>query len=93
MELRRDIYLIFKEAVNNAVKYSGAKLIDVSISTDKSIFNLMVRDNGIGFDPITIKKGNGLDNMQRRTEIHKGTFSLQAKSGGGTQVSIFIPIP
>lgn len=93
MELRRDIYLIFKEAVNNAVKYSGAKVIDVSISTDNSIFNLTINDNGIGFDPITIKKGNGLDNMQKRTEMHKGTFSLQAKSGGGTQIIISIPIP
>ncbi len=93
MELRRDIYLIFKEAVNNAVKYSTATIIDVSISTDNSIFNLVVKDNGAGFDAATVKKGNGLDNMQRRTEMHKGNFRIDAKAGEGTQVRIAIPIP
>lgn len=93
MEMRRDIYLIFKEAVNNAVKYSGADKIEVHISADNSIFKMVIIDNGRGFDPITNKKGNGLDNMQRRTEMHKGTFGLHSKSGGGTQISIFIPIP
>lgn len=85
---RKNIVLIAKEALNNAVKYSKANEVSISIiSTDKE-FLLEIKDNGIGFNP-TEKKGNGLQNMKKRTEEIGGNFELNSENG--TTIKIGIP--
>lgn len=85
LEKRKNLYLVFKEAVNNAVKYSEAKNILVEISHD-SVLNMRVKDDGIGFDESSVRKGNGLKNYLLRAKEINGTLSVQSNPGKGTEV-------
>lgn len=86
-----NLYRILQEAVNNALKYSQAKAILISISKSDSNLAVVISDDGLGFDPAKINLGNGLRNMQKRTEEIGGTFQL--KSGRqGTEISIVKPL-
>jgi signal transduction histidine kinase len=88
MEIRRDIYLIFKEAVNNAVKYSGCKNIRANISMMQYQLHLRIEDDGNGFNIDAEKKGNGLSNMQKRTDDNKGIFKIISSVGEGTEILV-----
>ena len=92
MEQRKSLYLIFKEAVNNAVKYSGGDHLAVRLGSDGRKLQLSVHDNGRGFDPQTIKKGNGLDNMMNRAKTLGGNIHLTSKEGEGTMVRFSLPV-
>ncbi|MDI9341142.1 MAG: tetratricopeptide repeat protein [Sediminibacterium sp.] len=85
MMQRKNIYLIFKEAINNAVKYSKGSHIRVSVSKERRQLCLRVSDNGTGFDPeANIKRGNGLGNMRRRAEEIKGHLNIMSDTSGTT---------
>lgn len=88
MEQRRDLYLIFKEAVNNAVKYAGCRSITAQINFEKPLLHLSISDNGSGFNASIIKAGNGLANMKLRTERNGGKFSVDSAQGEGTEIKI-----
>ncbi|MBC7868357.1 MAG: hypothetical protein H7X88_12550, partial [Gloeobacteraceae cyanobacterium ES-bin-316] len=86
---RRNIYLFCKEAINNAVKYSHATVIELSIKEfDNKRIEFSINDNGNGFDAVRVKKGNGLINMQQRTRDINGEFSLKSSPGQGTTISL-----
>jgi two-component system, NarL family, sensor histidine kinase UhpB len=68
MEQRKNTWLIFKEAVNNAVKYSDTEKIEITSAPQHKTLLLQIKDFGKGFDTTLIKKGNGLDNMQQRAK-------------------------
>lgn len=91
MEQRRDIYLIFKESVNNAVKYARCKNIVAAITTTQHHLQIKVIDDGKGFDKTNIKKGNGLLNMQMRAAAHRGSVSIESSYAGGTIVTLLVP--
>jgi two-component system sensor histidine kinase UhpB len=88
MEQRRDIYLIFKEAVNNAVKYSGCHSIRAVLTLQKQKLQMRISDDGNGFDTTAAKNGNGLSNMQKRAEAHKGNFTIQSAPDDGTEMIV-----
>jgi signal transduction histidine kinase len=92
MDKRRDVYLIFKEAVNNLVKYSGANAAAISLQTDDQYLRLIIQDDGIGFDRAVIKEGNGLDNMQHRAKNWGAVFTISGKPGTGTIVELIMPL-
>ncbi len=92
MENRRDFFLVFKEAINNAAKYSRASIVEVFIHIKAGKLLLVVKDNGIGFDVKNANEGNGLGNMQKRCESMNGQVSIQSAKDKGTEVSIKIPI-
>jgi signal transduction histidine kinase len=92
MEARRDFFLVFKEAVNNAAKYSKAAKVHISLSTALNKLVLVVKDNGVGFTIAEADNGNGLGNMQKRTEGMNGKLLLQSKPGEGTQITLTIPV-
>src|SRR5579862_1008829 len=93
MEKRKNVYLIFKEAITNAYKYSNAKTVNVTITAGLNILLMIIADDGIGFD--TDKKslaGNGLKNMETRAKeigARLNVTSLQTKS---TRVELRIPV-
>ena len=87
VELRKDFYLLFKEAVNNAAKYSAATEVWISVSNTNGKLHLEIRDNGRGFDPAAVQRGNGLANMQRRAERLGGTLLIESAANAGTRVS------
>ncbi|GEM_PF-1061608 len=91
-EKRKDFFLIFKEAVNNLAKYSGASRAAISISVRHRKILLNVNDNGKGFDPSGVFPGNGLKNMKARAQSMKAQFNLLSSSGNGTQLSLIVPV-
>jgi|GEM_PF-1113608 len=92
-EKRRDFYLIFKEAVNNLSKYAHASRAEIRIARAGNFISMIIRDNGTGFDPKRVKKGNGLSNMRKRTERNAGTLEITSGRTGetGTLVSVQFP--
>jgi signal transduction histidine kinase len=91
---KKNILLIIKEAVNNTVKYSNASDVAVSIKKIEEHICVQVADNGKGFDAAAEKiKGDGLSNMQKRTEELQGIFEITSSPGKGTTVSALLPIP
>ncbi len=85
MEQRRDLYLIFKEAVNNAVKYADCSVLTIVFSKLGTI-QMHINDNGKGFDLQSKSAGNGLENMKRRAISHHWDLEIQAVVGEGTKV-------
>jgi ligand-binding sensor domain-containing protein/signal transduction histidine kinase len=86
MEYKKDIYLVFKESLNNAIKYSQCSKIAVNVKREQQHLILEVTDNGVGFDVTTIQKGNGLDNMKMRIAKLKGEMTIHSRKGEGTVV-------
>ncbi|MGB8191838.1 MAG: two-component regulator propeller domain-containing protein [Chitinophagaceae bacterium] len=91
MEQRRDFFLIFKEAVNNAAKYAGSKTVSVSLKKEKNNIVLSVCDEGNGFDVTKKHTTNGLKNMQSRAASLKAVLVITSAPGKGTQVRLSIP--
>ncbi len=92
MEARRDFFLVFKEAVNNAAKYSKASMVTIQLGLHSNRLLLIVEDDGIGFEPSVADSGNGLGNMQKRADAMHGRLQILSKPGGGTQVTVNIPV-
>lgn len=92
-ELKRNILLVLKEAVSNALRHSAASQIEVQLHLDTGRAELLVRDNGHGFDPLRIREGaNGLANFSKRAEALGGSASV-ATGPDGTSVTFSVPIP
>jgi signal transduction histidine kinase len=92
MEARRDFFLIFKEAVNNIAKYSKATSVNIHVSCNHNRLSLFIKDDGVGFYVDAADNGNGLGNMQKRTESLKGKLDLLSGPGEGTQINLQVPI-
>lgn len=84
MSKRKNFYLIFKEALNNAVKYSGAKEIQVIFNKEGRQYIMEITDDGKGFDTKAQTFGNGLRNMKRRAEELGGSLEIESSSAGTT---------
>ena len=91
IDIRRDVYLIFKEAVNNALRHSDCRRLEVTIGHENGIFALTIRDDGRGFDPSGDGRGNGLTNMRRRAEAHEGRLAIASRAGAGTTIAVRWP--
>ena len=94
-EIEAMLYRVFVEAINNSLKYAKASNIVIQIGSDTNGLFAVFRDDGIGFnfnEVIIQKTGHGLFNMQNRVETYEGSFSLNSKTGKGTEILITIPI-
>jgi signal transduction histidine kinase len=89
---RKNVYLIFKESINNAAKYSGCTQITVHIRHSGDQVWLQVKDNGTGFDAATVKRGNGLRNMEERASDMGAVIEVGSVAGCGTTVELKVPI-
>jgi len=85
-----NIYRTIQEAVNNAIKYAEASEISIDVKRTENKIAISIRDNGIGFDPASIEKGNGLINMEKRIEAIGGIVKLISDFKTGTTVSLLI---
>lgn len=92
MEARRDFFLIFKEAVNNAAKYSKCSIITIELSVYGKKLTLSIIDNGIGFDTMNADNGNGLGNMRKRSDALNGILILNSGINKGTHIELQIPV-
>jgi two-component system sensor histidine kinase UhpB len=92
VEKRKSLFLIFKEAINNAAKYSEATKVSIGLNRVNGSLQLMLHDNGKGFDASTVVRGNGLKNMAARAQAIKSTWTHVSEPGKGTTISIQVPI-
>jgi signal transduction histidine kinase len=94
IEARRNAYLIFKEAINNAMKHSECSHMEISLLADAEKMTLLVADNGIGFDlPQKLESGGvGLGSMNKRARDIGGELKIIASPGQGTKVSFVLPV-
>ena len=89
-DVRQHVFLCIKEAVHNSIKHAHATAIRLGFSLEGHQLNIVVRDNGKGFDRQKVKLGNGLHNMQKRIGQLKG--SLEIDSSNGTQLHFKVPL-
>ncbi len=89
---RKNIFLIFKETLNNAVKYSEASLININIARLGDELMLTIRDNGKGFDTTRTQNGNGLGNLRERSKEMNATLEIKSAPEQGTELKLIIPL-
>ena len=88
MQVRKNFYLIFKEATTNITKYSHATHVNFSVTRDNALICLRIRDNGVGFDIHQIESGNGIKNMQRRAKEINAALIIETEVGSGTSIQV-----
>ena len=86
---KRDLYLILRETLNNAIKYAQATSIDVRFNSREDRVRLQVTDNGKGFNMMhAMRNGNGLRNVKERAERLGAELVIASEPGGGTLVRL-----
>ena len=90
MQQRRNIYLICKEAVNNAVKYSGGKKLSMRVERSDHSIVLTIGDDGQGFEKENIKDGNGLINMRSRAKEINAKLDIRTQLNKGTNIELTV---
>jgi signal transduction histidine kinase len=85
---RKAIYLISKEAINNAVKYADCKNIYYQINSAGNTLRLLISDDGKGFSATNANEGNGLKNMQVRAEEIKAVLTINSSPCSGTTIEL-----
>jgi two-component system, NarL family, sensor histidine kinase DegS len=98
-KVENNIFRIIQEAINNAIKYSGASKIEVVLQQSEHHLVITVQDNGNGFDEklvetrsVNIESGRGFFNMYERTEYVNGHLTIKSAPGNGTIVVLTVPV-
>jgi ligand-binding sensor domain-containing protein/signal transduction histidine kinase len=86
MDWKRHLMMIFKEGMNNSLKHSNSKTVSLTSSIKEEEFEIMLEDDGAGFEMNENFKGNGLKNMQKRAEILNAKVQIDSKPGSGTKL-------
>lgn len=85
---REHLYLIFKEALNNSLKYAEPTAIRISFLKEEGVFVCRIWDNGKGFDPSVAARGNGLRNLRERAALMKGSIHWTTAPGKGCEMTL-----
>ncbi len=91
-QTKRSLQLITKEALNNALKYSECHTFKISLSIINKSINLILEDDGIGFDINASSKGRGLFNISKHVRELNGSFNINSDKDGGTKLIIKFPV-
>jgi len=91
-EKRKNLFLIFKEAINNAAKYSNGTEVTINLKVQSGHLHLEVIDDGQGFNKAEVKNGNGLSNMKDRASAVAGALQFASEPGKGTRILLAVPI-
>ena len=90
LQTRRDLYLIYKEAVNNAAKYSGCSKVVIGVAAGDRQVEVKIGDDGVGFDWTEVKIGNGLKNMEERARQIGADLNIASAPGNGTTITLAV---
>lgn len=90
--VRRNIFLIYKEALTNIARHADATFCSIEISAPGSVLTLAITDNGKGFDVHRVKENNGLLNMRQRAENIHAQLHMTSGTGKGTSVVLTVPL-
>jgi ligand-binding sensor domain-containing protein/signal transduction histidine kinase len=91
-DIRRQVFLIFKETLHNALRHSGCTSLAARLSVAGGFLALSVTDNGRGFEPGKSSRGHGLTSMRSRAAAFRGALTVDTAPGRGTVVSLRIPL-
>ena len=93
-KLELNIFRVIQEAMANVVKHSEAKSASISITSIESILNIIIEDDGKGFEVDTVKSKDsiGLQGIKQRVQLLKGEYTIDSKPGRGTTIIFDIPI-
>jgi signal transduction histidine kinase len=86
------VFRIIQEGLNNAIKHSKATLVTINFAFQNNTAEVIIEDNGIGFNVQTVKKGAGLKNIQNRIYLIGGWHAIKSKPGAGSKLVINFPI-
>jgi len=90
--VRFNLLSIFREAITNIIKHSGAKKIKIEVSVSDKGLEMKICDNGIGFDPEANSAGHyGLKNMKKRAEEIGGILNISSAKDRGTEIHLILP--
>ena len=90
--LRREVFLIFKESVNNIVKHARCKTVKIELIIEKSEIRLILRDDGKGFENNHQTDGHGLISMNARAQGLGGKLEIVSGETSGTTVKLIVPL-
>jgi signal transduction histidine kinase len=96
LEREEALFRITQEALHNVIKHARAQQVRIELSKNRKGIRLLIRDNGVGFDPTITPSDHGhygLHTMRERAETFGGTFRLTSRLGQGTAVEVNIPFP
>jgi signal transduction histidine kinase len=93
LEIGLPLLRVLQEAVQNAIKHSGVRRVEVELWEDCSEIHLAISDLGRGFDVEAAKhdKGLGLTSMEERVRLVNGSISIESKPMGGTSIHVRVP--
>ncbi len=90
--MRRDLYLIYKELIYNALRHSEAANVYVQVQFSPTTICLCIRDDGKGFDPSLKYSGNGLFSLKKRAESLNGQLCIERNGHAGTITTLICPL-
>lgn len=96
-DVRREVYLIFKECINNLAKHSGCTEAVLAFGINGPWLTISIADNGKGFEPAADGAfagmgGHGMASMRRRAEALGGSLTIDSRVGSGTTVTLKVPV-
>ena len=91
-DYHRELFMVVKESLNNISKHANASLITFTVEVEDNLFEITIQDNGKGFNENTVKKGNGLRNMQNRIVNLGGTFDIVSEINKYTEIKVTVPL-
>jgi ligand-binding sensor domain-containing protein/signal transduction histidine kinase len=91
-ESRREVFLIFKECVNNIIRHAQCTRVEASLTIEGNGLRLCIRDDGCGFNPHSQSEGHGLDSMRARARSLGGALEIESAPGRGTMVEFTMPL-
>ena len=86
------VFRILQEFIQNSIKHAQCDAITIELMTNSNSVQLVVNDNGKGFDTQINSTGIGLINMKKRAELIGGTFHLTSEPNAGTQLTVLLPL-
>ena len=91
LESRRELYLFCKEAFTNIARHATATVAAFSLKLTREGLDMVIRDNGTGFDTTSATGGFGLRNLRQRAAQMGGTLEINSSPGSGTTIRLNVP--
>ena len=92
-DMRRHLFLFFREAVTNIARHAGATAVHLELSIDAGHLRILIHDNGRGFDPHAPVTGRGLTSLRYRAAEIQGEFRLESAPGRGAVIELRVRLP